>query len=399
MKKNIIQSALIFSGATFLLHSCVTKYEPDIPLSDRRQLVVQGMITDEVGPFRVQLTNTFDINKNETFGERVTTAQVQIFDDRGNLYPLYYTTNGWYQTADTLLQGVPGITYDLNITTEDGTQYESTPVLMPEVPDIDSVYYQEVTKTRFEQDGTAFNESWLNIVVDSYDPTGQTRYWKWDYVETWEVSLLTDSVPVLGCAQAWPIYYSNIKLYDNVEKTCWVTQPSKTILIASTKDNPVDKISQFSIISVPPKNDRFYIKYSILVKQTALSPEMFAFWNNLKKSNEETGGIYEKVPEQVYANINCCDGKNKALGYFWASSVKTKRIFISRYSQPIESMSAYVICNYVIPCPGNPFSWLYGTITACKKNPDLVGVVVRSYSEYCSDCRAYGSNKKPVFWE
>ena len=402
MKQTHTIIALIFTGTILLLHSCVTKYEPDIPLADKKQLVVEGLITDEIGPFKVRLTNTFDVDKLETFGDPVNTAQVQISDDQGNLYPLYYTTNGWYQTSDTLLQGVPGTTYDLNITTEDGTQFESTPVLMQNVPPIDSVYYQEVTKTGFKQDGTAVNENWLNILLDTHDPTIQTKYWKWDFEETWEVSMLTDSVLFHPAPDSGlPYFLINIKLADNVEKTCWVTHPSKTILIETTKDNPNDEINRFVVNSIPPKNERLHIKYSILIKQTALSPEMYRFWKKLKGSNEETGGIYEKVPEQIYANITCCNGKGNVLGYFSASQVKMKRIFIGRYDQPIETVGAYVGCAYVIPDPKSPLSqrWLYGTITASSKYPEFIGENVWTFSKFCSDCREYGSDKKPAFWK
>ena len=395
-KPNII---LIFAGTILLLHSCVTKYEPDIPLADKRQLVVEGLITDEVGPFRVRLTNTFDINKNKTFGDPVTTAQVQIFDDRGNLYPLYYTTNGWYQTTDTLLRGIPGTTYDLNITTEDGTQYESSPVLMQDVPNIDSVYFKEVSKIRFENDGTAINENWLNIMLDSHDPTGQTKYWKWNYVETWEVKIPTDSVIYEYSTMPVLTTLVNMKASDHVKTTCWVIHPSQTILVSSTKDKSEDKISQFPLISIPPDNDRLHIEYSILVKQTALSPEMYQFWKKLKDSNEETGGIYEKPPQQVYANISCCDGKSKVVGYFWASAVRTKRIFISKYDQPIRTKSAYAGCIYY----GPKSSFI---ITACAEFPEFVGSPIGALTDYCNDCRAYGtfkngygSDKKPDFWK
>ncbi len=403
--RNCFPIKLCFLFLNFLFFSCVTKYEPDIPLADKRQLVVEGLITDEVGPFRVKLTNTFDINKNETFGDPVTTAQVQIFDDRGNLYPLYYTKNGWYQTTDTLLQGVPGTTYDLNITTEDGTQYESTPVLMQDVPDIDSVYFKEVSKVRFENDGTAINENWLNILVDSHDPTGQTKYWKWDYMETWEVHMPKDSVQYLVVTHDTLPYIIVVNLeflgnpqwgLDNKKEVCWVTRPSASIHVESTNNRPVDEITSFPVTSIPPDEDRLHVKYSILVKQTALSKDLYEFWKRLKEINETSGSMYDKVPSQIFGNIECCNGYGKALGYFSASVVKTKRIFISPHDHNIKTQGAYSKCGIINSAK---IVYYYGTITASKRNPKLVGSEILYSSEWCTDCRFYGTNVKPDFWE
>lgn len=379
-----------------LLFSCIEHYVPKLDKIDSQNLlVVEGLITDVEGPFRIKLSNTFEINNMQLTGDPVYNADIQIFDDIGNLFQLYHTVDGWYETENKSLKAVPGITYTLNITLEDGTQYESSPVLMLDVPEIGSVNFEEVQKTHFDQ-GSFVQENWLNILVNSKDQTNQTKYWKWDYIETWEIQLLKDSVP-FSPAPDVPLTVISFEPVNNVEETCWVTVPSKTIQITSTINNTANEIKNFPIHSIGPQNDRLYIKYSILVKQSALSKEQYSYWKKLEDSNEETGSIYERTPSEIIGNIQCCNGEKIALGYFSASAVKTKRIFITPDDHKIKTKSAYAGCIYLFPDPRVP-SWLVGTITA-GRDTVFIGRKAYTYDVYCSDCRKYGTNVKPDFWK
>ena len=117
-------------------------------------LVVEGLITDEPGPFGVSLTFTIPVYDkwNDAVSDYppVSGAEVQIIDDKGNTYMLFENEAGWYETEEKDLHGIPGINYTLMITTPDGRQYESSPVLMQEAPEIDRVHYQEIKRTHFD---------------------------------------------------------------------------------------------------------------------------------------------------------------------------------------------------------------------------------------------------------
>ena len=56
----------------------------------RRLLVVEGLITDEPGPFRVSLTSSIPVYDEEntvvSYYPPVSGAEVQIVDDKGNIY-------------------------------------------------------------------------------------------------------------------------------------------------------------------------------------------------------------------------------------------------------------------------------------------------------------------------
>jgi hypothetical protein len=354
-------------------------------------LVVAGQLTNEEGPFRVKLTTSVPVNAMCS-PEPVTDADVLINDDQGNSFRLYSTGNGWYETEDKSLKGIPGNTYTLKIVTKDGTQYTSSPVLMQEVPEIDSLYFEEVKKIRFEG-GHTYEDTWLNILLDTHDPENKIKYWHYEFEETWEVKMLTENVLVRHSFPGDPYYatYENV-IVDDEKITCWVTMPSYSILITTTVNSPVNEIKRFPVQSLGPGEDKLHIRYSILVKQTSVNLELYDFWKQLMDVNENIGSIYDKIPAQAYGNISCVNGNSRVLGYFSASSAKKRRLFIDRTKHHVETVSAYKGCLYY---DFGPLSWIHGGFFGRT----IEGRDVFSYSEFCADCREYGTNIKPDFWE
>ena len=371
--------------------SCLEPISPELKESDSAPaLVVAGQITNETGPFRVKLTTTVPVNVMY-YVVPVLDADVRIIDDQGNSFLLNGDNSGWYETEDKELKGIPGDTYTLSVTTKEGMQYESSPVLMQEVPDIDSVYFEEVKHTKIEGEKTS-EENWLNILLDTHDPEGKTKYWNYEFEETWEVMMLTDNVIVVHSPEPPVASMENVTIADE-KRVCWVTKPSNSIIVTSTANNTLDEVKKFAIQSLGPGEDKLNISYSILVKQSAISEELYTFSKQLMDANENLSGIYGKIPSQVYGNINSCDGTLKALGYFSAVAFKEKRLFINKTEHHVETVSAYKGCSYFdydLP------SWIpksyFGTI-------DGTDTKVYCHADYCADCRDYGTNVKPDFWK
>jgi len=360
-------------------------------------LVVEGLITNQSGPFSVRLTysvpmyNKWNIEADYMLVEG---AEVRIIDDIGNIFMLFETESGWYETEEKDLVGIPGRTYILTINTTDGKQYESSPELMREVPDIDSVYHEEFRRTYYDEE-TPYEENRLNILVDTRAAGDNIAYYKWEFTETWEFEMPKYIEVAHGTDDESPNpTMENIEVPE--EKIhCWVSESSDLILIKSTADNALNKIRGFVLQTTGgPSDDRLNLKYSILVKQYMMSRELYDFFRKIRGSNEETGGIYEKAPTQIIGNIQCCNGDEEALGYFMASAVKTKRIFISPDEHELENGTAYENCGWTTyqNYRDEQVYFVYGTIDNGK-------TIVKTTKEYCTDCRIRGTNVKPDFWE
>jgi hypothetical protein len=326
------------------------------------------------------------------YPQPVTNAVVHIMDDHGNIYQLFGDDTGWYETENKNLRGIPGNSYTLSITTKEGMQYESSSVLMEEVAGIDSVYYEKDKHTRFEGDKT-YEDNWLNILIDAHDSESKTKYWFFEYEETWEVRMLTDYIMVEHSSPGSPDDFSweRIEIKDD-KRVCWVTKPSNSVIIASTANSQLNEIKRLRIQSLGPGEDKLHIRYSVLVKQSAISRELYDYWKQMMDVNENVGGIFDKIPAQIYGNISCCDSTARALGYFSAMAVKEKRLFIDKSEHNVETVSAYKGCYYYDfeQLPWIPKSY-FGTISG-------KGTKVYCNADFCSDCRFYGTNIKPDFW-
>lgn len=299
----------LFIGLLLSNGSCVTPVTPQLNGNDSNPfLVVEGQITDRVGPFKVWLTKSVPVSIS-TNPSPVYNADVRILDDQGHSYQLFFNGDGSYITNEKNLKGIPGNKYTLMVTTpDDGLQYTSVPVLMQEVPDIDSLYWEQVSHPLIIE-GKVYEDNWMNILLDAHDTQGTTKYWRWEYEETYEVLK---------------------KLSEFTWERCWISTPSTTILIANTAIKPVDEVKGFNLRSIGPSNPQLNVRYSILVRQYSIDADLYNYLKLLKDVNENAGGIYGKIPAPVYGNITCSNGTAKALGYFTASSVKEKRLFISR---------------------------------------------------------------------
>lgn len=149
--------AVIFSS---LLFACETPIEIDLNSSDPK-IVIVGSISDGSGGHTVKLTRTVNFDESNEF-PTVSGALVTISDDAGNTETLNETSPGIYSISS--LQGVPGRTYTLEVTT-DGKTYRAVST-MPLPVEIDSVIIgrgQEIP---------------IEVSATFHDPAGIENYYR-----------------------------------------------------------------------------------------------------------------------------------------------------------------------------------------------------------------------------
>lgn len=395
-KTHIILHLIVFGFLSMLLVRCV---EPFIPVLDDNELseliVVEGQISDKPGSMGVSLSYTAPVypDSRNVVNEflPVTGAEVFIHDDRGNSFILIESGPGRYEPEDKNAHGIQGDSYYLSIATREGKQLESSMVLMEETPEIDEVFYQEESRTRFDQD-IPYKENWLNILVNTRASGENTKYFKWEFEETWEFEMPSYVNVYHGTGPFDPPPTMESIEIDLEKKYCWVSERSASILTKSTFDSPTNEIKDFVIQSIGPPDDRLNYRYSILVKQYVINRQLYEFFRNVREANEETGGIYAKTPLQIIGNMECCDGSEPVLGYFMASPVKTKRIFISPSDHQVSLGTAYGNCGWTTSIPRSTPVYYYGNYNSGETS-------VWSTNRYCTDCRVRGTNVKPDYWE
>lgn len=360
----------------FVAGSCVTEFIPQIE-ENAQLVVVEGLITDR------QEIQTIKLSKSLPFGERSTAkplsgCNVTVTDDLGGRFILSETEIGTY-TLPPSFHGSVGRFYTLHIKTGQSNRnlsYESYPVEMKPVPEIDSIYYEKVVvQEKFED---FFGIDGCKIFLNTYDPGNICRYYRWDFSETWVLRLL------------WPV--------DNIK--CWVSDRSHDIIVKSTAAFDDSRIVGQPVTYISNETDRLSRKYSIEVNQYSLNEDEFSYLEKIKNLNAGVGGLYDKIPASIPNNLICIDNPNeKVLGFFSVSAKSSRRIFIEgdfrgiidRYNKcPVDTIYG----DYDPPD-------LYLTMWPILDHPQTFGAPrtrILTDDKGCADCTVRGTKVKPGFW-
>ena len=224
------------------------------------------------------------------------------------------------------------------------------------------------------------------IYVATHDPTGNTRYYLWDFVETYQHNAF---------------YYARYKVVNStiVERPageqnyyCWSIINSTNIFLGSTKKFSEDRIN-FPIMFIPKGSIKVSIKYTLFVRQQALTEESFLYWQQLQKTTENIGGLFDPLPSRVVGNVhNVADSTEPVMGYITGGSITSQRFWISTTQLPTDQQAAYSFGGcYTVPIEGFLASY----------NGDLVvDIAPPSVSfGHCVDCLIDGGSLiKPPYW-
>lgn len=363
---------LYFLSSLLLFNSCITKFTPEIDEYDNI-IVVEGLLTDEDRTNYIKLSRTIPTGL-AGLSSPLTGAHVLFRYGTNEAVVLDEKKPGYYCTDSLTFRGEVGETYKLQIVTSENEVYESTPMLMKEVPDIDSLY----SEFEFYDDRLNWPPLFAyNIYFDSYDDSKVCRYYRWTYEEVWEYHL------------PWH--------YPEPEKSiCWISNNSSEILIKNNSALEEDRISKFPLIYLDNKqNEKLFQKYSLLLKQYSISEDEYLYWDSMKKLTQEQGGLYDPIPKPLIGNIISVDKPSEpVLGYFSVSSVAKMRHFIENDTIKYLAGGQWCVTDTVKTIEEisglNSYVFILAEI-------DGVGFLVSTFRQ-CADCTVSGTNIAPSYW-
>ncbi len=367
----IILCILTFAG------SCKKPYSLPESESVNTILVVEGTIavgTDADNRFLLsRLRPLQDTTLNDPEGG----ARITIESQTGQSWTLVEKEAGNYSSTISLPLNTK---YRLKIQTQNGRQYETDFLDVKATPPIDSVTWR--------QPGD------VEIFVHTHDPSNSTRYYRWEYTETWEYHAFYDSNLDFVNGQ---IIFLEPKDYTYA---CYSSESSGSIIINNTTSLTQDVISYQPILTLPRPSPKASFKYSIQVKQVGLSEDAYNFWNILRKNTELTGTLFDPQPSQLPGNIrSMTDPSEKVIGFVSAGAVAEKRIFIRNAElqswPPMPKQDS--VCKTVDAEP-NSIEFLTQDTTygpAYYNNGSLLLA-----KKTCMDCRRRGGSlTRPPFWQ
>jgi len=234
----------------------------------------------------------------------------------------------------------------------------------------------------------------VQIYVNTNDPTGAAKYFRWDYVETWELR---------------SYFYSDYIFANNVIRRrnfpaedvsiCWKNSPSTQIFLANSAQLQSGVISQVPILKIIRGDEKLVWRYSIIAKQYALEKDAYNFFEILKKNTEDIGSFFGPLPAELRGNIRCLTTPDEpVIGFVTSSATTQKRIFINRsqvMSWPFfEDCEERRIPNHIDSIRQAALNGL----SAVSYLTPPVNMYTFSKPE-CVDCKTRGgSTIRPLFW-
>ncbi len=392
-QKDILM-VLVFTAA--LTSSCVDPFEVD---SDEflSTLVIDATITDEMGLQAIYLSNTYGFEEEP---ETVSGASVKVIENETNEILFVETNPGEYRSQQEFA-AQPGSSYTLKVTTREGSNYSSQSTSLPQAVALDSVYADRIT--------SSLGEDGIAIFVDSFDATGNSQNFRYEYQETYKV-----------IAPEWndfDLLSTGIDCgVDVIPKTvqnriCFANDRSTGIILTNTENLNENRVQRFMVRFMDRNNYIISHRYSIEVTQYTQSNDAASYFSSLDQFSSTESIFSESQPGFLVGNVFSEENQDeKVLGYFEVSAVSKKRIFFNYddfypgedlpdYVNPCMTIAPKLISQGGARCvlsamvEANQVSYLnVNDDPPFEEGPYLV--VPRE----CGDCTVLGSNQAPEFW-
>lgn len=387
---------LLFLLIGALFGGCTEPFSPDLLPEAESILVVEATLSNESKNHEILLSRssqeagTLQVEEN---------ASISIVDDNQQTFTFSESEAGKY-ISDIAFSAEPNRFYRLFITTSNGRVYASKSAALPQTTQIENVEAQK-TVTDSGLDG-------VTITVDSFDPTGNSTYYRYEYEETYKIIAplwSPDELRVVSEENMTVGIFERI----NQDRTCYATDRSNTIILTKTSGVGEDRVTDFSVRFLNQNNYIISHRYSILVKQYVLSREAYTFYEKLLEFSGSASLFSESQPGFINGNIFPeDDGNDRVVGIFEVSSVSEKRTFFN-YSDffPEEELPPFVDgctpTDFKLGGEPSVFEWVkskrvsYTNHITNPLNGNLEGYTV--VPRVCGDCTELGSVIVPDFWE
>ena len=365
------------------LLGCRTPYEPEVPATELRVLVVEGYLDTEGLKSELKLSRTAPLGASSAFIPELR-AKVMLKSASGQVFPLTETGLGTYIFERNIDEKQ---SYLLEIELSSGERYVSEnlqPIVTPEIIDAGFKRDEEGVEVFVSTQGNANADDFL-----------------WTFEETWVFR------PRIRTAYIYVPEIKNVRDQKQAEQTslCFKTEPNPGILLETSSRFKDQVVFQKTITEIPIDDERIMERYSILVSQKGLASKDVPFWEILKKNTEDIGSIFSPLPSLIGGNIKSLDAaKNPVIGQVSLGVIRQKRIYINQVQ-----VSPW---NYLDPkfndCAiedeavlAKDYQVIFGNGAVVPARPLMAGTAIIGYypsTKRCTDCSLYASKLKPSFW-
>jgi hypothetical protein len=329
--------------------SCIEPFAVTLP-DNRGYVVIDGLITDQPGPYTVRLFRPNSLNDQLTTVNRIKGASLIIHDDLNNSVTLTEQASGSYET-DSNFRGVPGRTYTLQVSISTEERYESLPQKLLPVGEIEHVYHEFVQV----EDSTTANvakepKNGFTIFLDGNLAPEQNKFARWRTTGTYQILAFPSDryvpdpeSPSIPPPLIWePPPCSGIAPKPFVHLLgpctccdCWISVYDTKPILSDAKFLNDDHVTGLELAFVPARKDYFTYKYHFTVEQMSITPEAYQFWLNIKKQEGTGNDLFQTPAGRALSNVRTVgDTQTPIIGLFGVSSVRSYSFYIDRSEVP-----------------------------------------------------------------
>jgi hypothetical protein len=370
---------------------CIERYYPSEDDLLTGTLVINAHITDQSGHQGIEISRSVTLLYPSA--DPVSGAFTELIREDGEFREFLEERPGFYgcDLDESFLQ--MGLSYMIHVITPNGNEYESGFDKLRPVPEIDSLYYiVESASYATESDSTGGIRFYIDFTYDDQE----FEYIRWELTETYEFHN-----PDME-AFIWDVDFSYYMLPDTANyRVCYITNELSTIHSMSLEylDFGVYIKKPFAFVPNIQQVQKLKHKYSLLVKQYSMGEEAFHYWNELKKTSQEQGFLFDRQPALLKSNIqNVNDDQESILGFFSMAGMDDRRAFAVK-PEGIDLTLYPWYCFPMYRGPRGPVSRDDLPIYYARAWRD--GVSSRAeVNKQCVDCRAYKNSTHivPDFW-
>lgn len=331
-----MKKSALFIIVLFISDSCLDRIDFDSPNASS-QIVIDGQITDEPGPYTVKVSRTRKI-LDFTEIKPVSASKVVISDNAGNSETLTEIYAGAFQTNANGIRGTIGREYTLRVETRDGKTFESSPEKINPAGKVDSIYYT------FEKilPPTGPPQYQFRVYIDSRGGTQGENLFRWKFTGTYKVQTspqlrtvsagegrIPDPPPCSGYTK------SLVEVGPCECCTCWVNFFEANPIVSDNTVVTEGSYKNVEVGIVPVEYWTFYDKVQVEVKQMSLSRAAFNFWKTIGDQKDGSASLFQPAIGKAVSNMFLKNGSEEVQGLFYASAVTKKIIFISTTNIPL----------------------------------------------------------------
>ena len=365
-------------------------------------LVIDATITNELKYQEVILSRTYAFEKEAPNPE--TNAEVNIVSDNGEF--IFQEIEDGKYVSSTPFKAESNTNYTLKVTTNNGQLYSSSTMQLPQATQIDQLYAIRETNDQ--------GENGMGIYVDSFDPIGNSNYYRYEYEETYKIIAPT-WVPedIIVIEEFYPCTVDLVPKAQE-EQVCYNTVKSNNIIQTSTNALTEDRVTRYMVRFIDQDNFIISHRYSILVRQYVQSQQAYSFYETLNNFSEEGSLLSQVQPGLINSNVVSESNPNESvLGFFDVSTVTSERIYFNyRDFFPDENLPPFPV--NCIPTDHHQFASggacgslitellrdrvVYHSGATVLPDNTTIGPFLMVLRQ-CGDCTALGNNMVPGFWE